>query len=57
MGRVAYGVSGRVDRLRGLGNSIVPWVAVRLFDIIKQVEQVENVFMDGMNSKGVLYGE
>ena len=37
MGRLADGVSGRVDRLKGLGNSIVPQIAELLFRQIKEI--------------------
>ena len=35
VGRVAHGVSRRVDRLRGLGNAIVPQIAQRIGQTIK----------------------
>ena len=38
VGRVAYGIPRRVDRLRGLGNAIVPQIAMRIGDTIKAVE-------------------
>jgi len=36
--RVGDGVPNRVDRLRGLGNAIVPQVAFQFFTFIKQIE-------------------
>ena len=36
VGRLAHGVPGRVDRLKGLGNSIVPQIAELLFRQIKE---------------------
>ena len=38
VGRVANGIPRRVDRLRGLGNAIVPQIAQRIGETIKQVE-------------------
>jgi len=35
VGRVAYGIPRRVDRLRGLGNAIVPQIAQRIGETIK----------------------
>mgnify|MGYP003134693203 FL=1 len=42
VGRVAYGVSSRVDRLRGLGNAIVPQIAMQIGLSIK--EALKNEF-------------
>lgn len=39
VGRVAHGVSHRVDRLRGLGNAIVPQIAEALGRMILQAHQ------------------
>jgi hypothetical protein len=36
VGRVAYGIPSRVDRLKGLGNSIVPMCAVAILQHIKR---------------------
>ena len=38
VGRVAHGIPRRVDRLRGLGNAIVPQIAQRIGETIKQCE-------------------
>jgi DNA (cytosine-5)-methyltransferase 1 len=39
VGRVANGVSKRVDRLKGLGNAIVPQIAMQIGLCIKQVNE------------------
>ncbi|MGB1101981.1 MAG: hypothetical protein ACPG20_05840 [Pontimonas sp.] len=38
VGRVANGIPRRVDRLKGLGNAIVPQIAMRIGETIKAVE-------------------
>ena len=39
VGRVANGIPRRVDRLKGLGNAIVPQIAMRIGQTIKAVEE------------------
>jgi DNA (cytosine-5)-methyltransferase 1 len=39
VGRLAYGISSRVDRLKGLGNAIVPQIAEVLFRLIKEIKE------------------
>jgi DNA (cytosine-5)-methyltransferase 1 len=40
VGRVANGIPRRVDRLRGLGNAIVPQIAMRIGQTIKAVHDI-----------------
>ena len=39
VGRVANGIPRRVDRLRGLGNAIVPQIAMRIGETIKAIQE------------------
>jgi DNA (cytosine-5)-methyltransferase 1 len=43
VGRVAHGIPSRVDRLKGLGNAIVPQVAAEIIAAMKRVDIGANV--------------
>ena len=40
VGRVAHGVPNRVDRLKALGNAVVPQVAKQIGEMIMEIESV-----------------
>jgi len=51
VGRVANGISRRVDRLKGLGNAIVPQIAMRIGLCIKEAEKTPSQETEGFSNK------
>jgi len=51
VGRVANGIPRRVDRLRGLGNAIVPQIAMRIGLCIKEAEKTPSQKTEGFSNK------
>ena len=43
VGRVAHGIPNRVDRLKSLGNSLVPQIPFMIANCIKQIEELDNL--------------
>ena len=43
VGRVAHGIPKRVDRIRGLGNAIVPQIAEQIGRVIKEIDDASRV--------------
>jgi len=51
VGRVANGIPRRVDRLKGLGNAIVPQIAMRIGLCIKEAEKTPSQETEGFSNK------
>jgi len=51
VGRVANGIPRRVDRLKGLGNAIVPQIAMRIGLCIKEAEKTPSQKTEGFSNK------
>ena len=51
VGRVANGIPRRMDRLKGLGNAIVPQIAMRIGLCIKEAEKTPSQKTEGFSNK------